>query len=72
MLDNVVSEAKKCGIAKIKGYYYPTAKNAMVKELFGAFGFTKVSDTDGNTVWELETSSFEPRTKHIEINTEEK
>lgn len=72
MLDNVVSEAKKCGITKIKGYYYPTAKNAMVKELFGTFGFTKVSDTDGNTVWELETAGFEPRTKHIEINTEEK
>ena len=71
MLDRVVSRAKECGIAKIKGYYYPTAKNAMVKELFGAFGFEKISDNDGNTVWELETSSFEPYTKHIAINTEE-
>ena len=72
MLDNVVSEAKKCGIAKIKGYYYPTAKNAMVKELFGAFGFTKVSDTDGNTVWELQINDFEPHIKHIKVNSEEK
>ena len=71
MLDNVVSEAKKCGIAKIKGYYYPTAKNAMVKELFGSFGFRKISDDNGNTVWELETAGFEPYTKHIEINKEE-
>ena len=72
MLDNVVSEAKKCGIAKIKGYYYPTAKNAMVKDLFGLFGFAKISDNDGNTVWELEIQDFTPRTKHIDINKEEK
>ncbi|MBR4112122.1 MAG: HAD family hydrolase [Ruminiclostridium sp.] len=71
MLDNVVSEAKKCGITKIRGYYYPTAKNAMVKELFGSFGFRKISDDNGNTVWELETDSFSPFTKHIRINTEE-
>lgn len=67
MLDKVVEAAKAQGIKKIMGYYYPTAKNAMVKELFGSFGFTKVSDRDGNTVWELETSGYKPYTKHIKM-----
>ena len=72
MLDNVVSAAQKNGIKTVRGYYYPTAKNAMVKELFGLFGFTKISDSDGSTVWELDITDFKPRTKHISINTEEK
>ncbi len=68
MLDKVVEEAASRGVKKIIGYYYPTAKNSMVKELFGAFGFTKISDTDGNTVWELLTEGYKPYTKHIKIN----
>ncbi len=68
MLDRLVEESLKKGITKIYGYYYPTAKNSMVKELFGDFGFTKISDTDGNTVWELDAKSYQPRTKHIKIN----
>ncbi len=68
MLDRVVAEAKVQGIRKIVGYYYPTAKNGMVKELFGAFGFAKTSENDGNTVWELDISGYEPHTKHIKIN----
>ena len=68
MLDRVVEEARAQGIRKIVGYYYPTAKNGMVKELFGAFGFAKASENDGNTVWELDISGYEPHTKHIKIN----
>lgn len=68
MLDKVVEAAVKRGVKKITGYYYPTAKNSMVKELFGSFGFTRVSENDGNTVWELETAGYKPYTKHIKIN----
>ena len=68
MLDRVVEEAKKAGMKKIIGCYYPTAKNSMVKELFGSFGFTKISDDNGDTVWELEISGYKPFTKHIKIN----
>ena len=36
-------------IRKIVGYYYPTAKNAMVKDFYHLQGFEKVSeDEDGN------------------------
>ena len=61
--------AKEKGINTIFGYYYPTAKNGMVKELFAKFGFDKISeDENGNTVWELKTSGYEPKNRHILVN----
>lgn len=71
MLDEVVKAAQTAGLKKIIGYYYPTAKNSMVKELYGTFGFTKVSDDNGNTVWELDIKEYQPHTKHILINGKE-
>ena len=68
MLDRIVEAAQKKKLKKIIGYYYPTAKNGMVKELFGLFGFKKLSEDDGNTVWELQLNDYKPYTKHININ----
>ena len=69
MLDTLVEAAKEKGINTIFGYYYPTAKNGMVKELFAKFGFDKISeDENGNTVWELKTSGYEPKNRHILVN----
>ena len=65
MLDKLVEAARARGIRKILGYYYPTKKNGMVKELYGSFGFTKTADNDGNTLWELLTEGYENKTKHI-------
>lgn len=65
MLDKLLESAQKRGVQKVRGYYYPTAKNAMVRELFGQFGFKLISENDGNTVWELIASDYKPRTKHI-------
>jgi len=41
MMDELVEKAKKAGVKKIIGYYYPTAKNAMVKDFYGRMGFEK-------------------------------
>lgn len=68
MLDETVRRAAERGLRKIVGYYYPTAKNAMVKELFGEFGFAKISESADGTVWELKIADYTPRTKHIKIN----
>lgn len=65
MLDKLIEAARARGIRKILGYYYPTKKNGMVKELYGSFGFTKTADNDGNTLWELLTEGYENKTKHI-------
>ncbi|MCM1055248.1 MAG: HAD-IIIC family phosphatase [Bacteroides sp.] len=69
MLDSLVGEAKKRGIRLIRGHYYPTAKNKMVKELFGGFGFQKISEDEvGNTLWELKTEGYKNKNTHIAIN----
>ncbi|MEY8335434.1 HAD-IIIC family phosphatase [Lachnospiraceae bacterium 47-T17] len=54
MMDKLVEKARAAGINKLIGYYYPTAKNAMVKDFYGLLGFTKISeDIKGNTVWKF-------------------
>ena len=61
MLDTLVDSAKKSGCRKLIGYYYPTAKNSMVKELYSRFGFTLISqDESNNTTWELKTEEYKP------------
>jgi predicted enzyme involved in methoxymalonyl-ACP biosynthesis len=60
MLDTVVEHAKIKGLRRIVGYYYPTSKNNMVRELYSKFGFTKIQeDEDGSTVWELLIDSYQ-------------
>jgi len=51
MMDALVGECRKCGIGEIHGFYFPTAKNAMVREFFGELGFDRLSDDNGNTEW---------------------
>ncbi len=68
MLDSLAERAKAQGIKTLKGYYCPTAKNKMVKDLYGSFGFTQVScDDAGNTVWELDISSYTAKNKYITV-----
>ena len=55
MMDSVVHACQACGIETIMGYYYPTAKNAMVREFYAAMGFAKAGEEkDGSTVWRYE------------------
>ncbi|MBP5655650.1 MAG: HAD-IIIC family phosphatase [Clostridiales bacterium] len=69
MMDELVRLAKEKGVDKIRGFYYPTAKNKMVKEFYADRGYTKVSeDEEGNTVWELATAGYENKNKVIAVN----
>ncbi len=70
MMDELVERAQAIGIKKIVGYYYPTAKNAMVKDFYALQGFKKISeDEEGNTVWEFEVSNTYVKKQHvIEVN----
>lgn len=53
MMDEVVGKCLERGLKAIRGYYYPTAKNAMVKNFYELQGFTKISEDEaGNAVWE--------------------
>ena len=72
MLDTLVDKCRDQGIKTIRGYYYPTAKNKMVKELYGTFGFEKISEDDeGNTVWELPVEYYEKKCSVIRIHGNE-
>lgn len=68
MLDSLVKESRSRGIKTLKGYYYPTAKNKMVKKLYEDFGFTKVyEDDEENTVWSLDISGYDDKNKVISV-----
>ena len=72
MLDKLVERSREQGIRTIRGYYYPTAKNKMVKDLYGRFGFDKISeDENGNTVWELPVEGYEVQNKVIKVGGNE-
>ncbi|MCD8212438.1 MAG: HAD-IIIC family phosphatase [Oscillospiraceae bacterium] len=69
MLDTLVAKCREAGISRIRGYYYPTAKNHMVEDLYGTFGFTLVSrDEEGNAVWELPVEGYENQNHVIAVS----
>ncbi|MGN1404515.1 MAG: HAD-IIIC family phosphatase [Ruminococcus sp.] len=72
MLDELVAQCRQRGIRRINGYYYQTAKNAMVRELFGTFGFTKTEQFEnGDSTWTMDISTYENRNHVIQVNEKE-
>lgn len=69
MLDTLVARALERNITTIKGYYYPTAKNGMVKNFYGQMGFDKeTEDADGNSVWTYAIDlSYNKKNKVIKV-----
>lgn len=69
MMDRLVGECQKCGLKGIYGYYYPTAKNGMVKDFYKLQGFELVTEnTDGSTVWYFEIpEEYKNKNKVIEV-----
>ena len=65
MLDALVKHCTGC--KKIIGCYIPTKKNKLVENLYKSFGFTKIEDKDGTTVWELPIDGYTPKNKFIEV-----
>ncbi len=71
MLDALAEVCRGKGIRQIRGYYYPTAKNGMVKDLYSVFGFQKVrEEPDGSTVWQLDLNGYQKRNHVITIEKE--
>ena len=72
MLDELVRQCRKKNIRKIVGYYYKTPKNAMVQDLYGTFGFTKVKAFEnGDSTWELDVASYRNKNHVITVNEKE-
>ncbi|MBR4669501.1 MAG: HAD-IIIC family phosphatase [Butyrivibrio sp.] len=70
MMDSLVHRCKAKGIHEIRGYYYPTSKNKMVRDFYHLQGFEKISeDPDGNTEWKFSIpSDYKNKNIHINVN----
>jgi FkbH-like protein len=67
MMDALVAKAKEKGITTIYGYYYPTAKNKMVKDFYLLQGFEKDGeDEEGNATFSFRIpDDYENKNKYI-------
>ncbi|MDO4284178.1 MAG: HAD-IIIC family phosphatase [Eubacteriales bacterium] len=67
MMDALVEECRRQDVKAIFGYYYPTAKNGMVREFYKRMGFTQIAGKDGgDTVWKFHVSDhYENRNRYI-------
>jgi FkbH-like protein len=61
LLGALSREAIAAGCTRMRGTYLPTAKNAIVRDLYGRFGFEQVGSAgDGGTVWEYDLAGRGP------------
>ncbi|KSV58816.1 HAD-IIIC family phosphatase [Acetivibrio ethanolgignens] len=69
MMDVLVKRCQERGIERLIGYYYPTAKNKMVKDFYALQGFSRVSENEnGDTVWELDLKNgYTNKNKYIKV-----
>ena len=72
MMDELVHKAAEAGIRTIRGHYYPTAKNKMVKDFYALMGFTLTEeDSEGNRTWEFKVEDdYEDKNHYISVNQE--
>jgi FkbH-like protein len=69
VFQELIGEARRRGVTVIRGMYRPTAKNAMVSNLYGDLGFQCAArDENGATLWELKLSEkVNQRPYYIEL-----
>lgn len=61
LLHQAVLAAKARGIRSLVGRYVPSAKNAMVRDLFSRLGFAADGADGEETLWRLDVSSYEAK-----------
>ena len=74
MMDELVRQCRMRRITRVVGHYYPTAKNAMVREFYAVQGFTlEREDEHGNRTYILDNlPDYTPRNRYIAVNEEGK
>ncbi len=72
MMDVLADECRKAQIHTIMGYYYPTAKNAMVKNFYEMQGFHRIEEDDmGNTTWRFDMKEEYKKKNHVIVVNEQ-
>ena len=68
MMDELTTKAVAAGLKVIRGHYYPTAKNGMVKEFYSTQGFEKIAqDEDGNSEWLMKLENYKKKNHVIKV-----
>lgn len=68
MMNVLVEKACNKGIKTIYGYYYPTAKNAMVRDFYTGFGYHLLEeDSQGNVVYKLSVDQYLSKESQIKV-----
>lgn len=63
----ICAEARRLGCAAVRGHYLPTAKNALVADLYPRLGFRPLPTTDSATHWWLPVTQAPERPGLIRI-----
>ncbi|MBL8012533.1 MAG: HAD-IIIC family phosphatase [Candidatus Omnitrophica bacterium] len=68
MMDRLIEKCHQCGVRQIKGYYFKTAKNAMVAEFYKNLGFSLMeSQENGDSIWLYDIpDSYQNQNRYIE------
>jgi FkbH-like protein len=61
VMNEVLSFASERALTWVIGHYIPTPKNGMVRDFFKPFGFTRISDENGETYWRISVRSYQPK-----------
>lgn len=68
MMDSLIAKCKEVSVKTVYGYYYPTAKNGMVRDFYELQGFTKIEEDDvGNSKWQLDVETYKIQNKFIKV-----
>ncbi len=67
MMDEFVRRCTARGVKTIVGRYLPTAKNLLVKGIYGTMGFEKVSEDEQQTVFELDVAAYRPQNNIVTV-----
>lgn len=60
LLSHLCSAAARMSCTRLRGTYIPTAKNAMVRDVFSRFGFEQVGADGEATIWEYDLATSGP------------
>ena len=69
-LNEIVRIARERGANRIRGFYFPTAKNGMVRGHYPSFGFELVSEDEHGSVYELDAVTYVPKKTAIAMESE--
>ncbi len=71
VLNEIVRQAADKGCVRVKGAYIPTAKNAMVSDLYSKLGFRAIDGCQDCCEFELLVENFTPKATFISVNHKE-